>query len=114
MCVDGRMLGFRHKLIPIFSDVIAPDAEVAKLIDVQRAPYVDALSEVIGQTADDQTLYRRGNFNGTWDDLICDALISEREADIALSPGVRWGPSILPGQGHHPRRHLECYLNELR
>ena len=95
---DGRMLGFRHKLIPIFSDVIAPDAEVAKLIDVQRAPYVDALSEVIGQTADDQTLYRRGNFNGTWDDLICDALISEREADIALSPGVRWGPSILPGQ----------------
>lgn len=95
---DGRMLGFRHKLIPIFSDVIAPDAEVAKLIDVQRAPYADALSEVIGQTADDQTLYRRGNFNGTWDDLICDALISEREADIALSPGVRWGPSILPGQ----------------
>ena len=95
---DGRMMGFRHKLIPIFSDVITPDAEVTKVIDAQREPYADALSEVIGRTADDQTLYRRGNFNGTWDDLICDALISEREADIALSPGVRWGPSILPGQ----------------
>ena len=95
---DGRMMGFRHKLIPIFSDVIAPDAEISALIDEQRAPYVQSLSEVIGQTAEDQTLYRRGNFNGTWDDLICDALISEREADIALSPGVRWGPSILPGQ----------------
>ncbi|WP_294223166.1 thiosulfohydrolase SoxB [uncultured Shimia sp.] len=95
---DGRMMGFRHKLIPIFSDVITPDPDIAQLIDAQRAPYVDQLSEVIGHTADDQMLYRRGNFNGTWDDLICDALISEREADIALSPGVRWGPSILPGQ----------------
>ena len=95
---DGRMMGFRHKLIPIFSDVITPDAEVSALIDEQRAPYIDTLQEVIGRTADDQMLYRRGNFNGTWDDLICDALISEREADIALSPGVRWGPSILPGQ----------------
>ena len=95
---DGRMLGFRHKLIPIFSDVITPDPEVTKVIDAQREPYSDKLAEVIGRTADDQMLYRRGNFNGTWDDLICDALISEREADIALSPGVRWGPSILPGQ----------------
>ena len=95
---QGRVLGFRHKLIPIFSDVIEPDVAVTKLIDEQRAPYMDQLSEVIGRTGDDQTLYRRGNFNGTWDDLICDALISEREADIALSPGVRWGPSVLPGQ----------------
>ena len=95
---QGRVLGFRHKLIPIFSDVIEPDKEITKLIDEQRAPFMDQLSEVIGKTGDDQTLYRRGNFNGTWDDLICDALISEREADIAMSPGVRWGPSILPGQ----------------
>ncbi|MBR9893669.1 thiosulfohydrolase SoxB [bacterium] len=92
---DGRMMGFRHKLIPIFSDVIAPDAEVAKLIDEQRAPYKAELEEVIGQT--DELLYRRGNFNGSWDDLICDALMSEREADIAMSPGVRWGPSLIPG-----------------
>ena len=94
---DGRMMGFRHKLIPIFSDVIAPDAEVAAVIDAERAPYEAQLSEVIGHTADDALLYRRGNFNGSWDDLICDALMSEREADIAMSPGVRWGPSILPG-----------------
>ena len=93
---DGRMMGLKHKLIPIFSDVIAPDPTITALIDEQRAPYETALSEVIGKT--DSLLYRRGNFNGTWDDLICDALLSEREADIAMSPGVRWGPSILPGQ----------------
>ncbi|MBW4963608.1 thiosulfohydrolase SoxB [Sulfitobacter sp. CW3] len=95
---NGRMMGFRHKLIPIFSDVITPDKAITTLIDEQRAPYAEQLSEVIGTTADDTLLYRRGNFNGSWDDLICDALLSEREADIALSPGVRWGPSILPGQ----------------
>ena len=93
---DGRMMGYKTKLIPIFSDVIEPDAEMAALIDEQRAPYEEALGEVIGQA--ESTLYRRGNFNGTWDDVICDALISERDAEIALSPGVRWGPSILPGQ----------------
>ncbi|WP_300515022.1 thiosulfohydrolase SoxB [Aliiroseovarius sp.] len=93
---DGRMMGLKHKLIPIFSDVIAPDPVITKVIEDQRAPYADQLSEVIGRT--DTLLYRRGNFNGSWDDLICDALISEREADIAMSPGVRWGPSILPGQ----------------
>ena len=67
------------------------------VIDAERAPYEAQLSEVIGHTADDALLFRRGNFNGSWDDLICDALMSEREADIAMSPGVRWGPSILPG-----------------
>ncbi|OSQ48185.1 thiosulfohydrolase SoxB [Marivita geojedonensis] len=92
---NGRMMGFRHKLIPIFSDVIEPDAEMTALIDEQRAPFKAELEEVIGQT--DSLLYRRGNFNGTWDDLICDALMSEREADIAMSPGVRWGPSLIPG-----------------
>ncbi|WP_439524070.1 thiosulfohydrolase SoxB [Marivita sp.] len=92
---NGRMMGFRHKLIPIFSDVIAPDPEMTALIDEQRAPFKADLEEVIGQT--DSLLYRRGNFNGTWDDLICDALLSEREADIAMSPGVRWGPSLIPG-----------------
>ncbi|MCA0930573.1 thiosulfohydrolase SoxB [Ruegeria profundi] len=93
---DGQMMGLKHKLIPIFSDVIAPDPAITALIDEQRAPYETTLREVIGKT--DSLLYRRGNFNGTWDDLICDALLSEREADIAMSPGVRWGPSILPGQ----------------
>ncbi|MCJ7875040.1 thiosulfohydrolase SoxB [Phaeobacter sp. J2-8] len=93
---DGHMLGFRHKLIPIFSDVITPDPEIATLIEAERAPFKSQLEEVIGQS--ESLLYRRGNFNGSWDDLICDALLSEGEAEIALSPGVRWGPSILPGQ----------------
>jgi S-sulfosulfanyl-L-cysteine sulfohydrolase len=93
---DGRMMGFRHKLIPVFADVIAPDAEVAAAIEAERAPFKDQLDEVIGTA--DGLLYRRGNFNGTWDDLICDALIEERDAEIAMSPGVRWGPSVLPGQ----------------
>ena len=93
---DGRMMGFKHKLIPIFSDVITPDAQIAALIDEQRAPYINELTEVIGQS--ESLLYRRGNFNGSWDDLICQALIEERDADISMSPGVRWGPSILPGQ----------------
>ena len=93
---DGKMMGFKHKLIPIFSDVIKPDPDMAALIDGERAPYKGQLSEVIGQS--ESLLYRRGNFNGTWDDLICQAMIEEREADISMSPGVRWGPSILPGQ----------------
>ncbi|MEO0773954.1 MAG: thiosulfohydrolase SoxB [Pseudomonadota bacterium] len=93
---DGRMMGYKTKLIPIFADVIEPDAEVAAAIDAERAPFEAEMEEVIGQT--DSLLYRRGNFNGTWDDLICDALLSERDAEIALSPGVRWGPSLIPGQ----------------
>jgi len=92
---DGKMMGFRHKLIPVFADVIEADKDVAAVIDAQRAPYMDQLIEVIGQT--DSLLYRRGNFAGTWDDLIAEALIEERDADISLSPGVRWGPSLLPG-----------------
>lgn len=92
---DGRMMGFRHKLIPIFSDVITPDADMAALIEAERAPFKADLEEVVGQT--ESLLYRRGNFNGTWDDLICDAIRSERDAEIAMSPGVRWGPSLLPG-----------------
>ena len=92
---DGEVKGFSHKLIPVFSDVITPDADMASLIDSIRAPHLAQLTEVLGHT--DSLLYRRGNFNGTWDDLICNALISEREADIALSPGFRWGPSLLPG-----------------
>ena len=92
---DGEVKGVNHKLIPIFSDVIAPDPEMAALIETERAPYEAELTEVIGQT--ESLLFRRGNFNGTWDDLICDALLEEREAEIALSPGFRWGASLIPG-----------------
>ena len=93
---DGRMMGFRHKLIPIFSDVIAADPEMAALVDAERAPFEAELTEEIGTT--ESLLFRRGNFNGSWDDLICDAMLSERDAEIALSPGVRWGTSVMPGE----------------
>jgi len=94
--VDGSgVKGLRHKLIPIFSDVITPDPEMTALIESHRAPYKAELDEVLGTT--ESLLYRRGNFNGTFDDLICQALIEERDADIALSPGFRWGPSLVPG-----------------
>lgn len=93
---DGRMMGFRHKLIPVFSDVISPDPEMARLIAAIRAPYRAALAEVIGTAGD--LLYRRGNFGGSWDDVICQALLEGLDAEIALSPGLRWGGSVLPGQ----------------
>jgi sulfur-oxidizing protein SoxB len=93
---DGRMMGFKHKLIPIFADVIAPDAEMAKLVDDGRAPFKADLEEVIAKS--ESLLYRRGNFQGTWDDLICNAVMAERDVEIAMSPGVRWGPSVMPGQ----------------
>ncbi|MFW8594323.1 thiosulfohydrolase SoxB [Cribrihabitans neustonicus] len=92
----GRFKDLTHRLIPIFSDVITPDAEMAALVEETRAPYAAEMAEVLGET--DSLLYRRGNFNGTWDDLICNALIAEREADIALSPGFRWGATLMPGQ----------------
>lgn len=92
---DGEVKDFGYRLIPIFSDVIAPDPAMTALIDEQRAPYAEELARVIGST--DGTLYRRGNFNGTWDDVICDALLSQRDAEIALSPGFRWGTSIPAG-----------------
>ncbi|MCA8880829.1 MAG: thiosulfohydrolase SoxB [Rhodobacteraceae bacterium] len=116
---DGRMMGFRHKLIPIFSDVIAPDAEMAGLIDTQRAPFEAELGEQIGTT--ESLLYRRGNFNGTWDDLICDAIRAERDAQIAMSPGVRWGPTLMPGDpitredifNVTAMTYGECYRSEM-
>ncbi|GAC1417764.1 MAG: hypothetical protein NVSMB5_08720 [Candidatus Velthaea sp.] len=95
--VQGKsVVGHRFRLIPIFTDAIAPDPEMTALITHLRAPYQADLGRVLART--DSLLYRRGNFNGTFDDLICTALLKERDAQIALSPGFRWGPSLLPGQ----------------
>ena len=93
---DGAVKGYRSKLIPIFSDIIAPEKTMAAKIRSIRAPHEAMLKEELGRT--EALLYRRGNFNGTLDDMICDALLSEREAEIALSPGFRWGTTLLPGQ----------------
>ena len=92
----GRMVDFRYKLMPVFSDVITPDPEMHALVEKIRAPHKAELERVLGRT--DSLLYRRGNFNGTFDDLICNALLEERDAQIALSPGFRWGVALLPGQ----------------
>jgi S-sulfosulfanyl-L-cysteine sulfohydrolase len=92
---DGAMKGFRYKLIPLFADIIKPDAEMSRAIATARAPYAQELARVVGHS--EQLLYRRGSFNGTLDDLICAALLKERDAEIVLSPGFRWGTSVLPG-----------------
>jgi len=92
----GKVKDFRFRLIPVFSDVITPDPEMAAVIKKIRAPHEKELGRVLGRT--DSLLYRRGNLNGTFDDLICEALLRERDAEIALSPGFRWGSSVLPGQ----------------
>ncbi len=93
---DGEIRDYRYRLIPVFADVIAPDPDVAAAIKSARAPHEAMLREVVAHT--ETLLYRRGNFNGTLDDVICDALLAERDAEIALSPGFRWGSSLLPGQ----------------
>jgi sulfur-oxidizing protein SoxB len=93
---DGKMTNYNYRLIPVFSDVIQPDSEVAAIVKGIREPHEADLSRVLGQT--ESLLYRRGNFNGTFDDLICQALMEQRDAQIAMSPGFRWGASLLPGQ----------------
>jgi sulfur-oxidizing protein SoxB len=91
----GAVKAYRYKLIPIFADAIAPELAMAARIAAVRAPHLKHLDEVLGQAG--ALLYRRGNFNGTLDDVICDALLAERDAEIALSPGFRWGASLLEG-----------------
>ena len=92
---NGKIAGWKYRLLPIFSNLIAPDANMAKFIDNVRAPFIAKLDEKLAITED--LLYRRGNFNGTFDQLILDALMSVKGADAAFSPGFRWGTSLLPG-----------------
>ncbi|MBI3706272.1 MAG: thiosulfohydrolase SoxB [Proteobacteria bacterium] len=92
---DRRVASWRYKLMPVFADAIRPDPEIAALIGEVRAPHAATLDRVVGHT--ESLLYRRGNFAGTFDDLICQALLVERDAQISLSPGFRWGSTLLPG-----------------
>jgi len=91
----GKLVDFRYRLLPIFANQLRPDAEMQALITKVRAPYEAKLAEKLAVT--DGLLYRRGNFNGSWDQLICDAMMEVQGADIAFSPGFRWGTSLLPG-----------------
>jgi len=92
---DGKVSDYRYKLLPIFSNMLRADPEMQALIDKVRAPFAARLSEKLAVT--DGLLYRRGNFNGSWDQLIVDALMDVQGAEIAFSPGFRWGTSLLPG-----------------
>jgi sulfur-oxidizing protein SoxB len=93
---SGRVKNHRYRLLPVFANMLKADAEMDALITKVRAPYEARLNEKLATT--DGLLYRRGNFNGSWDQLICDALMDVQGADIAFSPGFRWGTSLLPGQ----------------
>jgi len=92
----GKVIDIKYKLLPVFANLIEPDAEMATLIKKVRAPYEAKLAEKLAVT--EGTLYRRGNFNGTFDQLILDALMEVKGADAAFSPGFRWGTSLLPGE----------------
>jgi sulfur-oxidizing protein SoxB len=92
----GRVASFQYKLLPVFSNYLKPDAEMAAHIEKVRAPYKTKLDEKLAVS--EGLLYRRGNFNGSADQLIIDALMELKGAEIAFSPGFRWGTSILPGQ----------------
>ncbi len=92
---DGKVADFRYRLLPIFSNMLKADPEMDALITKARAPYESKLAQTLAVT--DGLLYRRGNFNGSWDQLLCDALMDVQGAEIAFSPGFRWGTSLLPG-----------------
>jgi sulfur-oxidizing protein SoxB len=91
----GKVANFRYRLLPIFSNMLKADVEMDALLTKIRAPYESKLAEKLAVT--DGLLYRRGNFNGSWDQLLCDALMDVQGAEIAFSPGFRWGTSLLPG-----------------
>ena len=93
---EKKVADFRYKLLPIFANMLPADRQMDALITKIRAPYEAKLAEKLAIT--EGTLYRRGNFNGTGDQLLLDAMMEVQGADIAFSPGFRWGTSLLPGQ----------------
>lgn len=116
---NKKVTGYRYKLIPVFSDAITPDPAMKALVETIRAPYAKDLAREVGRT--ESLLFRRGNFNGTFDDLICQAMLKERDAEIALSPGFRWGGTLLPGDAitfeaisnATAMSYPNCYRNEM-
>ena len=88
--------GYQYRLFPVFANLLKPDADMQAYIDSVRAPYLDKLTEPLAIT--ESLLYRRGNFSGTFDQVICDAMRNVLDTEISLSPGFRWGTSVLPGE----------------
>ncbi|MFO1137262.1 MAG: thiosulfohydrolase SoxB [Rhodoblastus sp.] len=93
---NGKVADFRYKLLPVFANLLPADPTMQALVQKARAPFEAALSEKLALS--EGLLYRRGNFNGSFDQLILNALIQEKNAEIAFSPGFRWGTTILPGE----------------
>ena len=93
---EGKVQDFRYRLLPVFANLLPADREMQAHIDRVRAPFQAKLTETLAVT--EGLLYRRGNFNGTWDQLVIDALMAVKGAEIAFSPGFRWGSTLLPGQ----------------
>jgi len=91
----GKLSGYRYRLLPVFSRLLPADAAMVSYIEKVRAPYRARLEEKLAVTQG--LLYRRGTFNGTWDQLLLEALLAEKNAEIAFSPGFRWGSTLLPG-----------------
>ncbi len=92
----GQVRGFQYRLLPVFANILPADPIMQAYIDRVRAPYLPRLEEKLAHS--EALLYRRGNFNGTWDQVIVDALMEVKGAQIAFSPGFRWGTSLLPGE----------------
>ncbi len=91
----GKINDYRYRLLPVFSNLLPADPAMQRFIDNVREPYREQLNEPLAVA--ESLLYRRGNFNGTFDQIICDALLDVGDAEISLSPGFRWGTSVLPG-----------------
>ncbi len=92
---NGKLVDWRYRLLPVFSNLLPADPAMTKLINDMRAPFAAKLSQPLAET--ESLLYRRGNFNGSFDQVIVDALLKVKDAEIAFSPGFRWGTSLLPG-----------------
>lgn len=92
---DKKVRDFKFTLLPVFSDLVPEDKKMKQYIEDVRAPFIEKLTRPLATT--DDLLYRRGNFNGTFDQIICNALREVKDADISMSPGFRWGTSIMPG-----------------
>ncbi len=93
---NGKLQDYRYRLLPVFANLLPEDREMQAYIDRVRSPYLERLQEPLAVAG--ESLYRRGNFNGTFDQLICDALNTVNDAQISLSPGFRWGTTVIPGQ----------------
>ena len=92
---DGTIVDYRYRLLPVFANLLPADAEMARYIETVREPHRARLEQKLAVT--EGLLYRRGNFNGSFDQLILDASMEVKGADLAFSPGFRWGTTLLPG-----------------